>query len=137
MPAVGRKPKPEDQRRNKSQPRMDWIDVLDVPYDGEVPNPGRLPARSKRWWDTVTRMAHCVIWTEGDWQFAIDTAHVHAAWVREGKSGDAVELRMREKILGTTWDARRDLRIRYVAGVTDEEDATPTALDEYRKALAE
>ena len=137
MPATGRKPKPEDQRRNKSRPVHDWIEVLDAPYDGPVPAVGRLPARSKTWWTAITSMPHCIIWDASDWQFAVDTAHVHANWVREGKAGDAVELRQREKILGTTWDARRDLRIRYVSGVADESEPKPVSIDERRRAVQE
>lgn len=137
MPAIGRKPKPEDQRRNRHQPTHEWIDVLNAPYEGGVPAVGRLPARSQRWWSTISRMPHVVLWDESDWQFAIDTAHIHAEWVRTKRGGLASELRLREKLLGTTWDARRDLRIRYVQGVTEAEDAKPTALEEYRKALDE
>lgn len=137
MPATGRKPKPEDQRRNKSRPVHDWIEVLDTPYEGPVPAVGRLPTRTKTWWTAITSMPHCVIWDASDWQFAVDTAHVHASWVREGKSGDAVELRQREKILGTTWDARRDLRIRYVSGVAEESGSAPVSIDERRRALQE
>lgn len=134
MPAVGRKPKPEDQRRNKSRPVHDWIEVLDVPYEGPVPSPGRLPVRTKRWWEVICRMPHAILWDESDWQFAIDTAQLHAEWVRSHQSSIAVEIRQREKILGTTWDARRDLRIRYVDGVSEEEPG-PTAMDEYRARL--
>ena len=31
---------PEDQRRNRSRPAHDWIEVLDAPYEGEVPSLG-------------------------------------------------------------------------------------------------
>jgi hypothetical protein len=109
--------------------------VLDVLYDGEVPNPGRLPARTKTWWETVSTMPHCILWDASDWQFAVDTAHVHAEWVRTKKSSLAVELRQREKLLGLTWDARRDLRIRYVSGVSEAEDPTPVSLQERRREL--
>jgi hypothetical protein len=46
------------------------------------------------------------------------------------------ELRMREKTLGTTWESRRDLRIRYVE---PEEEQTQLAvvdqLDDRRQRL--
>jgi hypothetical protein len=136
MPIVGRKPKPEDQRRNPNPPRHDWIEVMNVPYAGPVPNPGRLPGRTKRWWAVVSRMAHCALWDAGDWEYAVDTAQVHAEWVRTGQSSFAVEVRQREKKLGLTWDSRRDLRIRYVeAAAVEEAPEGVTALDEYRMRL--
>lgn len=135
MPAVGRKPKPEDQRRNQSRPVHDWIEVLDVPYDGPIPNPGRLPARTQTWWDVTSHMPHCVLWDESDWQFAVDTAQIHAAWTRKGSSSLVAELRLRGVRLGLTWDARRDLRIRYVSGVTEKEDPAPVSLEDRRREL--
>lgn len=135
MPAPGRKPKPEDQRRNRSRPVHDWVEVLDAPYEGPTPNIGRLPARTKAWWATISRMPHCVIWTEADWLFAVETAHVHAEWVRSKKSSLVAEMRLREVRLGVTWDARRDLRIRYVSGVVEAEDPEPVSLDERRREL--
>lgn len=137
MPAVGRKPKPEDQRRNRHQPVNEWLDVLDVPYDGPVPKVGSVPARTKRWWAVVSSMPHCVLWDASDWQFAVDTAHVHAAWVKDSALAAASELRQREKLLGMTWDARRDLRIRYVQGVTEETEPPPISIDERRRRLEE
>lgn len=135
MAAVGRKPKPEDQRRNRNQPAHDWIDVQDVPYAGEVPSLGRLPARTKRWWEVVSRMPHCALWDEADWQFAIETAHVHAEWVKTRRASFTVEMRQREKLLGMTWDARRDLRIRYVAADAEDPEEKPISLEERRREL--
>lgn len=132
---AGRKPKPEDQRRNRSQPTHDWIDVLDVPYEGPTPSIGRAPQRTKDWWLVVSRLPHAVLWAPSDWQFAVDTALVHALWVRTGKSSLAVELRQREKKLGMTWEDRRDLRIRYVAGVAEDEGPKPVSLEERRREL--
>ena len=140
MVASGRKPKPEDQRRNRNQPMIDWVQVVDVPYEGPVPSPGRLPAQTRRWWAVVSRMPHCVLWDEADWQFAIATALTHAAFVRSnGAPSYASELRRREVLLGLTWDARRDLRIRYVSPPEVTEDAvldeSPVSLAERRREL--
>jgi hypothetical protein len=71
----------------------------------------RYPARTLAWWAVISRMPHCVLWTAADWQYALDVVEAHARFV-EGTNG--TELRIREKQLGTTLDARRDLRIRYV-----------------------
>ena len=65
-----------------------------------------------------------------------DTAQVAAAF-HDGDVRVATELRNHEKLLGTTLDARRDLRIRYVdAAANVEEPADVTSLDEYRQSLA-
>ena len=117
MPVRGTKPKPEDQRRNFSKPTHDWVEVEDVPYDGKVPPLPRevgFPALTRRWWKVISRMPHCRLWAEADWQFALDNAIVAAAF-HGGDLKVATELRQREKIMGTTADARRDLRIRYVS----------------------
>ena len=136
MAQPGPKPKPEDQRRNQNRPTHDWVTVPDIPYAGAAPNPGRLPARTKQWWAAIVRMPHCVLWTESDWQFAIDTAWVHATWAKTHAAGQAAELRIREKTMGTTADARRDLRIRYVPQ-TDEGEVVerPISLAERRREL--
>jgi hypothetical protein len=83
-------------------------------------------------------MPHCVLWTDTDWQYAIDTAVVAAAFHR-GDVRAAAELRNREKLLGTTFDTRRALRIRYVDAEAEEreDDASVTALADYRAMLAD
>jgi hypothetical protein len=88
-------------------------------------------------------MPHCVRCSDGDWSFAIDTAMLAAEFHESGTSSSAAELRQREKILGTTMDARRALRIRYlpveVAPVEGDEGApAPVAqLDDYRDLYGE
>ncbi len=71
----------------------------------------------------------------------MDTAIVAAAF-HSGSVAAAAELRQREKILGTTLDARRDLRIRYVdpgapAETEDQGEEAPSvaSLDDYRASL--
>lgn len=142
MAIVGRKPKPEDQRRNQNKPRHDWIEVEHRPHRGgphlpKAQSTGRpWPKATQRWWNVIRRMPHVSLWEEADWQFAIDTAEVAAAF-HDGDTKQAVELRQREKILGTTMDARRDLRIRYIEARPEEERAGVTAIADYRKALEE
>lgn len=95
--------------------------------------PEEWPAETKRWWRTVSRMPHCVLWSAADWEFALDTALVAAAF-HAGDTKIASELRQRERILGTTVDARRDLRIAYVSAVEEPGDpATVTVMNSYRK----
>lgn len=142
MPISGAKPsgRPTVTRH---KPTYDWTDVPDVPYAGARPT---LPTtrmvmvkngetvvvpiedRTFDWWEAVSTMPHCALWSRSDWAFALDTAMVHASSVYGSVTASA-ELRQREKILGTTLDARRDLRIRYIDPNQEAtEQATPTAV---------
>jgi hypothetical protein len=104
----------------------DWTDVPDIRYDG--PWTIDLPRKCGRrnwldqvtaWWDEVKRMPHCVLWTATDWHFALETAYMKQMfWLDyqdgEMKSTAATEIRRREDQIGTTSEARRKLRIRYI-----------------------
>lgn len=145
--------KPSDRPTvTRHKPRVDWTEVLNVPYDGEKPE---LPEtrevmnkagdvavypigkQTRDWWDAVSCMPHCVLWGPSDWSFALDTALVHAQ-ASVGVITAAGELRQREKIMGTTVDARRDLRIRYVDPEPETEYLAPVNdLAERRKRLAD
>lgn len=143
---AGRKPKPEGQARNRAKPAHDWTEVVDAPYVGDRPS---LPTERRvilqfgdfkdielhdlthAWWETVSTMPHCTLWTEADWRYAISTALVADAF-HYGHTPSATELARREKVLGTTVDARRDLRIRYVEAKTAPTSANVTSMDDYR-----
>lgn len=71
------------------------------------------PEATIEWWKAISVMPHCVLWGEGDWQFARDTMLIVAAY-HVGHVHLANELRRRENMMGVTADARRNLRIRYV-----------------------
>ena len=126
----GRKPKEPDLRVNRVPPVHEFIEVENVPYEGARPKIGRVPAATKRWWEALSTMPHCVLWMASDWAFAVDTARLHAAFSR-GDLPRAAELRIREAVMGTTSAARRDLRIRYVEP-EDEPEAPMTEEDEER-----
>jgi hypothetical protein len=111
MAIPGPKPKAEHRHRNRSA--HEWIEVVDQPFEHPPQLRGRWPARTKQWWAAVSTMPHCALWARSDWQFALDTAIVARAFHR-GDLRLGVELRRREKVMGVTADARRDLRIRYV-----------------------
>lgn len=138
MPIPGRKPKPPEERRNRVQPRHDWTEVEAVAFEGAPelpPKRGSWSRSARRWWQAISTMPHCCLWEPADWQFAFDTALLAAAFY----AGDvrlATELRQRERVMGTTVDARRDLRIRYVeprpAGV-----ALVDNIADYRRELKE
>lgn len=154
MPVPGRKPKPEGQKRNR-MPVLEWTIVPNVPNerrprlpkwsrrfmpmnDGDT-QPRDWPAATLRWWEVVSAMPHAALWEPSDWQFAYDTALVVAAF-HCGMVRFAKEVRDREKILGTTADARRDLRIRYVdpsdgSIAAGEYHASVTAMADYQRMV--
>lgn len=81
-------------------------------------------------------MPHARLWGEADWQFASDTIELAvAAFTGGAKGGLLAELRYREKIMGTTWSARQDMRISYT--VAAQQKPSPPSdvaiLDRYRE----
>lgn len=157
MAVVGAKPKEDrSQIRHRHPPTQEWIEVEDVPFDGAPPLPARddprfagdkpthlmdqsgiWPRSTLRWWRVISTAPHAILWTADDWEYAVATAEAHARFA-EGWKGCAsgAELRMREKLLGMTMDARRDLRIRYIPPKPKADpDALPAdvaRLDDYR-----
>lgn len=63
---------------------------------------------------------------------ALDTLELAAQFYDGGPVALATELRNREKVLGTTLDFRRDLRIRYTQPGASDAPAGVTQLDSYR-----
>lgn len=140
MPATGRKPNEGQPVRHRVKPTHQWIEVEDIPFKGGPPVPktqkGSVswPSATRAWWKVVSRMPHCVLWGPTDWMFMADTAVIHAA-LHGGDVKAATELRQREKVMGTTLDARRDLRIRYVESEAQEDAAGVTNIKDFRKAV--
>lgn len=147
MAMAGRKPS-ERPTVTRHKPTHDWTEVPNVAYDGERPElplsrtvlkgdePIEIPIekRTRDWWTALCKMPHCVLWQDSDWSFALDTAMVHAA-ASHGQVTAMAELRMREKVLGTTVDARRDLRIRYVEPEAQVAVAPVASIDDRRQKL--
>jgi hypothetical protein len=119
MPPAGRKPKPQGQAINRNKPVHEWTEVERIPFKTGP----KLPTRrtNGRMWDPRTRakwkawsaMPHCMLWGPAEWDFAIDSIEI-AALMHDGETKWATELRNRERVLGTTGDFLRDLRIRYI-----------------------
>lgn len=137
MPLPGRKPKPAGQAVNRNKPTHEYVEIPNVPAPGrelpECPDGKPWPRATLAWWDRISTMPHTILWTEGDWQFAYDTAFVAAIFHKTGRQTMATELRNREKVLGTTIEFRLGLRIRYVDPVEETEiPAEVTRLDDFR-----
>lgn len=144
----GRAPKAAAQKRNRVQSTVEWTEVPDVPFAGVVPElpesrtivtrdgqvSVELQALTRQWWETISVMPHCVLWSASDWMFALSTALVaDAAFC--GIAAAQTELRNREKVLGTTSEFRRGLRIRYVpvkSAPAGESPAEVTDIADYR-----
>lgn len=108
-------------------PTAEWREVANVPFDdGGVRDLPKSPGGRRKWhpevlewWAAVRRMPHCVTWGDTDWLFARETAFYKQQLWRDVDQGDlrstlATEVRRREDQIGTTDEARRKLRIRYV-----------------------
>lgn len=120
-------------------PVMEWTEVPDRPFAGPPPALPKMGGGNtwlepvRRWWDSLTRMPHCVLWQDSDWEFAIETAYLRQAfWAAyancQVSPTMACELRRRDDNMGTTSEARRKLRIRYVdPAVFDDEPAVVAA----------
>ena len=136
MPVGGARPKPPGQAVTRT-PRLEFTEVPDRPYGGR-PMPKRKDGR--RWprgmvetWRGWSRMPHCILWTDTDWAFAVESLHVAARTVESlSDSKWFAELRQRQRVMGTTLDARRDLRIRYVPVEVPKARSEVVELDEYR-----
>jgi hypothetical protein len=121
MPVSGAKPKPPGETIAKARQVHDWIEVENVPFEDanrrltkHRPSGGKWPEAAIRRWRTWRRMPHAILWSDSDWDFCIDTVEIAALFYETQSTKYATELRTRERVLGTTADYRRDLRIRYV-----------------------
>ena len=73
------------------------------------------------------------LWQPAEWSFALDTLELAADLHKTGEPRFATELRNREKVLGTTLDYLRGLRIRYVEPETEiSHSAGVATMEDYR-----
>jgi len=137
MAPTGRKPKPPGVAVTRHARTYGWIDVEQVPFTGPKLPPRRRdgspwPPGIAEKWKAWASMPHARLWREADWEYARDAIELAASALADGaKVGLWTELRYREKLMGTTWSARQDMRIRY----TEPSTSPPTSvwqLDDYR-----
>jgi hypothetical protein len=137
MAIRGRRPAGQGVSNNRHAPVHQWTDVSAEPFTG---GPKLTPRRAngQSWsaamrqrWAAWSAMPHCVLWTPSDWEFALDTLEIAARFYDKGGASWCTELRYRERVMGTTHDARMGMRIRYVA--PSAAAPRPVAqLDDYR-----
>ncbi|HYB34937.1 MAG TPA: hypothetical protein VEF72_03535 [Mycobacterium sp.] len=129
-------------RRGRAQLTHGWTEVQAVPNrEGPRLPPRRAngrpwPRSAKEKWRAWARMPHTVLWADSDWSFAADSLELVARAAENDAPPVALvsEIRLREKEMGATWDARQTLRLRYVASLPDGDgQAGPVSrLDDYR-----
>ena len=123
-----RGPTPKPNRRNRTPLTHVWTEVEGTPNTSGPRLPARRrngqpwPAHVRARWRVWRAMPHARLWQASDWEFAADTAELLARAAEAGGGSAALwnEIRVREKTLGTTWDARLGMRIRYVTPTTDD-----------------
>ncbi len=93
-----------------------------------------LTVHARDLWTAWSSMPHCALWRASHWAFALGTLELAASAFGDGaKASLWAELRNRERVMGTTWSFRQDLRIRYVdPAVAQAKSAGVTVLEENR-----
>ena len=114
MPGRGRPPSGTRQRE-RDQKRVD-AETTAVEPDAELRGPDLpetedgWPAMTRRWWLTWRKSPQAQTFTDTDWDFLLDTALIHAAFVT-GAVALAGELRLRVSRFGATPEDRMRLKL--------------------------
>lgn len=134
-------PEPKDHKIGRT-PNAEWIEVVNEPnlQTPELPE-GEWSTPTLEWWQAIRTLPHTVLWADSDWIFAFDTARLKERFY-EGDMTAAItmEMRRREDLMGTTVEARRKLRIRYITPVVSDEEIHEVFkedVDSRRKRLLE
>jgi hypothetical protein len=118
-----RGPEPKDHKIGRT-PNAEWIEVIHEPNLNAPPLPdGEWSNETLQWWEAVSTLSHTVLWSEADWIFGFDTARLkNRFYDGDFTAAITMEMRRREDLMGTTMEARRKLRIRYVQPVVSDEE---------------
>lgn len=118
---VGRRPNPDRSAvRNRVPLSKELRRVVNTPFENgrnrELPplprGKGLWHERTLKWWDTIRTMPHARLWSESDWDFAIETAVIYQAfWLGDLKADTS--LRIRERLMGCTYESRLSAGIVY------------------------
>lgn len=115
MAGMGRPPKdPADRARRNVDP----VPRTTVPHkparQPKLPawpdEEGDWPERTKEWWKAWGKVPQAAAFDQGEWEYLLDTAWVHARFWR-GVAGTAAELRLRMAKFGVTPEDRMRLRM--------------------------
>lgn len=128
MPVGGRKPTPEGVPKSNRHATMEWTEVENVPNEDHPPLPEyrglnddprrdrRFRKSTRKYYMNIARLPHTALWSDTEWDFLVMTCEVRESYFDDDKKSPSYlsEMRAREKVMGTTPDYRRDIRIRYV-----------------------
>ena len=135
---AGRGPAPKPQlTRDNDQARREAA-TIKVKADGVLrgqPLPNDIPwhPRTKAWWHSWRSSPLAQTFTDGDWDFLLDTALLHSEmW--NGETKLASEIRLRVSAFGSTPEARMRLKLKIDDDVS-EIAKTVNMDDERRKRL--
>ena len=135
---AGRGPAPKPQlTRDNDQARREAA-TTKVKADGILrgqPLPNDIPwhPRTKAWWNSWRSSPLAQTFTDGDWDFLLDTALLHSEmW--NGETKLASEIRLRVSAFGSTPEARLRLKLKIDDDVS-EIAQTVNMDDERRKRL--
>jgi hypothetical protein len=115
-------PEPKANKIGRT-PNAEWIEVIDEPNLSPRPLDGEHEKGTIAWWAEISMLPHTVLWRDADWTFAADTALIKDKFY----SGDysaaiTMEMRRREDLMGSTMEARRKLRIRYIRPIVSDDE---------------
>ena len=134
-------PEPKDHKIGRT-PNAGWVEVVNEPNlnTPELPD-GEWSEATIAWWNAIRQLPHTVLWADSDWIFAFDTARLKERFYYGDMSAAiTMEMRRREDLMGTTVEARRKLRIRYISvHVSDDEihEVFQEDVDSRRRRLLE
>lgn len=144
MAGTGRAPKNNGERRHRGEPqRGDWTDLRPTARRKPPPLPtrgrgrGSWSPRTRRAWKSWWSDPASLRWSAADVDLVEHLADVYEEWVREPRSSMAAEVRQLRDSLGLTPKGKQDRRWRVVAEaeVVQEQPASVTAIDDYRREL--
>lgn len=128
-------PAPKDVKHGHTPNAVSWTEVPDVPFEDGPPLPPLGRNRKwhqlvEKWWSIVSRMPHCVLWRDEDWQKALELAYDKDLYWKSGSdrtTSQATEIRRKEDQLGIGLEARTKLRIKYVKPAEGDDQASAGA----------
>ena len=120
MAGRGPAPKPASERVRRNLDAIPTVAVFagdDLERGFDLPDlepdelgARRWPAMTRRWWDRWRKSPQAQTFTETDWDFLLETALIHRAFIL-GDLKQAAELRLRVSKFGATPEDRMRLRL--------------------------
>jgi hypothetical protein len=115
----GTRSRENDQRRDEAAVMKVNPDDIERGFDLPVLEPDVLgdrtwPAMTRRWWARWRKSPQAQTFTETDWDFLLETALIHRAFIL-GDLKQAAELRLRVAKYGATPEDRMRLRLQITA----------------------